>query len=103
MDVALYSAQGRTFVLVPSCMHPTQEAERLHGPLVLCAHSRLSAIADGALRSRLEGQIDRDAFALLQWHEAQALLGRKHPCFRKRPTKYWPRLQRKRVIARLTE
>ncbi|UHQ18191.1 hypothetical protein LVB87_08085 [Lysobacter sp. KIS68-7] len=97
MDVALYTAAGGTFVLVPACMHPTQQAERLHGPLTPCARARLPGPLDDTLCTRLLAEIDQNAFALLQWPEALALLGRKHPCFRKRPRRLWPRVHGKRV------
>jgi hypothetical protein len=96
MDVALYASDHGTLILVPACMHPAQEAERRHGPLRMCGQAHLNDLPDIYSRARIEADIDQSAYAMVNVHEAQSLLGVRHPCFRHRQTGLWPRLHRKR-------
>jgi hypothetical protein len=81
MDVALYATEAGILLLVPDCIHPTKEAERLYAPLDLCARSRLADIPDPHVRARIEADIDVQSFAVLTLDEAQSIVGIEPSCF----------------------
>jgi hypothetical protein len=81
MDVALYATQSGILLLVPDCIHPTREAERLYAPLHLCARSRLVDIPDLNVRARIEADIDVQSFAVITLVEAQSIVGIEPSCF----------------------
>ena len=81
MDVALYATEAGMLLLVPDCILPTKEAERLYAPLHLCAHSRIGDIVDPHVRARIEADIDTQSFAVLTLAEAQAIVGIEPSCF----------------------
>jgi hypothetical protein len=96
MDVTLYTSGHGTLVLVPACMLPTRDAERLHGPLQLCTRAQVSPHVDERLRARIEEELDRKAYALVTVHEAKTLLGLRHARACSRQLGLWPRMHRRR-------
>ena len=98
MDVALYASDFGILLLVPACMHPSQDAERRYGPLEWCGRANLGDVSDTDVRARIETDVVRSTYALLTVRDAQALFGSDHPCLRHhhRPQGLWPRFQRRR-------
>jgi hypothetical protein len=96
MDVALYTSDLGRLLLVPSCVRPPADAERLHGPLRLCAEGTISTVVDAALRARIEQDLDAHTYALVTVKEAKALLGYRHVCFRNRRLRFLASFRRPR-------
>ena len=96
MDVALYTSDQGTLLLVPACMQPAHEAQRLYGPLQPCAKAHLAHMRDPVVRARVERDIDHHAYALVTVAEVKSLLGARHRCLRRRSAGFWPRLGKPR-------
>ena len=73
MDVSLYASHHGVLLLVPACMHPSQDAERRYGPLQFRGQGPLEDVPDRDCRARIEADLDRCAYALVHQREARCI------------------------------
>lgn len=81
MDIKIYLPKsvflrdGSDYVLIPECLLPSNECERLHGPLVACGSMTIADDPAEGLWQQVVADIDQHDFALIDMDNAERLFG----------------------------
>lgn len=74
MEIIIYKAKANVLVLVPSCFLPSQEAERIHGPLQRHGRALVSDANPSKRWQAIAVEIERQAYAIITRAEAEHIL-----------------------------